>query len=74
MYLSYHSFSKVILHPWSYDGQAEPPKNINQLKAMGNTAADAMHMASDSSPYKVGTPKEIIGYSASGLYLLSLIF
>ena len=64
MYLTYHSYGQYVLYGWGYD-TIDPP-NVDQLRTMGNIAAEAMRTENGGSTYQVGGAAELL-YAASGL-------
>ena len=69
MYLSYHAYSKFILHGWCYDSINH--SNKDQLHVMGNVAAQAMQGVNGDT-YMVGTCVDIIGYESAGVLIFGL--
>ncbi len=65
MYLTFHSFGQYVLYGWGYDKIDAP--NADQLRTMGNVAAEAMRIENGGSPYSVGVASKLM-YSASGRY------
>ena len=63
MYLTYHSYGQYVLYGWGYDN-FDPP-NVDQLRSMGNAAANAMKNVNGGSEYSVGGASKIL-YPASG--------
>ena len=64
MFLTLHSYGKYILHGWGYD-KVDPP-NVEELRAMGNIAAEAMSNEYGGYSYKVGGAAKLLDYPASG--------
>ena len=62
MFLTYHSFSQLILYGWGYE-KSDPP-NVNELRTMGNIAAAAIKQATGRN-YVVGGAAKLL-YEASG--------
>ena len=63
MYLTYHSYGQYVLYGWGYDN-FDPP-NVDQLRSMGNVAANAMRNENGGSSYSVGGASKLL-YPASG--------
>ena len=63
MYLTYHSYGQYVLYGWGYDN-FDPP-NVDQLRSMGNVAANAMRNENGGSTYSVGGASKLL-YPASG--------
>ena len=53
----------MVLYGWGYDS-IDPP-NVDQLRSMGNAAANAMKNENGGSEYSVGGAAKIL-YPASG--------
>jgi carboxypeptidase A4 len=63
MYLTFHSYGQYVLYGWGYDKIDAP--NVDQLRTMGNVAAEAMRIENGGSSYSVGGAAKLL-YAASG--------
>ena len=63
MYLTFHSYGQYVLYGWGYD-KIDPP-NVDQLRTMGNIAAEAM-LEENGSTYAVGGCAKLLNYASSG--------
>ena len=63
MYLTFHSFSQLVLYGWGYE-KLDPP-TVDSLRTMGNIAADAMRIENGGSTYSVGGAAKLM-YEAAG--------
>lgn len=67
LYVSMHTFSNVILVPYSYSENANEnaPEDDEEIRSLGKKVADAIYKY-NGNRYSVGTPFETIMYAASG--------
>ncbi|KAF6037078.1 hypothetical protein EB796_004639 [Bugula neritina] len=66
VFLSFHSYSKMILIPWSH--KMKPTTHHSALKTAGMAAANAME-AANGGKWVVGLAGELLSYNAAGTSL-----
>jgi len=66
MFLTVHSWGKLIIYGWGYDKRAEDPPNVNSLRSMAKLASKAMEKETGECRYKVGRTAKVL-YEASGV-------
>jgi hypothetical protein len=68
-YLSFHSYSQLILYPWGYTSSKTP--DSEELYTVASIAANAIKNISQTV-YKVGQTSKVL-YTASGLIFLHML-
>ncbi|XP_066997997.2 carboxypeptidase B [Anabrus simplex] len=61
LYLTLHSYGKLLLHPWRWT--TDTPEDVEDLSSLGKKAADALEKVRGTK-YKVGSSAGILYYSA----------
>ena len=61
MYLTFHSYSQMILLPWGYTKQR--PKDYKELMALANKGKEALEKTYGTK-YKVGTSPDLLEVGA----------
>ncbi|GFO09006.1 carboxypeptidase b [Plakobranchus ocellatus] len=64
-YVSVHSYSQVILIPWSYSKDLPKPPNFNETLRIGRVMASAMEVR-HGKVYRTGQAPDVLGYAPSG--------
>lgn len=63
LYLTFHSYAKLILYPWGYT--KEKPRNAPKLQALGEQAANAIAKVA-GTVYGVGNVPQLLSLGAGG--------
>ena len=66
MFLTVHSWGKLIIYGWGYDEGAADPPNVDSLRSMAELASKAMEKETGECRYKVGRTAKVL-YEASGI-------